>query len=152
MLSFTSYITLLVFTKLILHVCPRFRRDKLEIETIQRRATKLIPNLINLPYTDRLEAMRLPPLCCRRRRGDTIQVYNILKGIYRLESNQFFLLADISNTRGHSLKIMFEAKCNQSESDKRLERVTSARCRQPHIKYIQVPIRQTLDQERYNLP
>jgi len=47
-------------------LCPRFRRDKLEVGQIQRRATQLIPNLINLPYIDRLEALRLPPLCYRR--------------------------------------------------------------------------------------
>ena len=86
--------------------CPRFRRDKLEVEKIQRRATKLIPNLRSLPYRDRLEVLSLPSLCYHRRRGDILQVYKILKGIDRLESNQFFSLADISNTRGHSLKLV----------------------------------------------
>jgi len=33
-------------------------------------------------------------------------MYKILKGIDRLESSQFFSLADTSNTRGHSLKLM----------------------------------------------
>ena len=35
-----------------------------------------------------------------------LQVYKILRGIDRLESNQFLSLADISNTRGHSLKLV----------------------------------------------
>ena len=35
-----------------------------------------------------------------------LQVYKILKGIDRLESNQFLMVADISNTRGHSLKLV----------------------------------------------
>jgi len=35
-----------------------------------------------------------------------LQVYKILKGIDRLESNQFFSLADISNTRLGSLKLV----------------------------------------------
>ena len=54
-----------------------------------------------------------------------VQVYKIPKRIDRLESNQFFSLADISNTRGHSLKVVKRrSKCIQSESNKRLERVT----------------------------
>ncbi len=50
---------------------PRFRRDSLEIEKIQRRATKLIPELKNLPYDERLKSLRLPSLEHRRRRGVT---------------------------------------------------------------------------------
>jgi len=93
--------------------CPKFRRDRLEVEKIQRRARKLIPNLISLPWRDRLEALRLPSLCYHRRWGDMVQVYKILKDTDRLESNQFFSLADISNTRGHSLKLV---KCRWSSS------------------------------------
>jgi len=70
--------------------CPKFRCDKLEVEKIQRRATKVIPNLRSLSYRDRLEAPRLLSLCYRRRRGDMLRMYMILNGIHRLESNQFF--------------------------------------------------------------
>jgi len=76
------------------------------VDNIQRRATKLIPNLRRLPYRDRLEAPRLPSLWYGGRPGDMLQVYKILKGIARMESNQFFSLADVSNTRGHSLKLV----------------------------------------------
>ena len=31
---------------------PRYRRDKLEIEKVQRRATKLITSISHLPYED----------------------------------------------------------------------------------------------------
>ena len=53
---------------------PRWRKDKLEIEKVQRRATKLIPTLKDLPYEERLRCLRLPSLNYRRRRGDMIQV------------------------------------------------------------------------------
>ena len=85
---------------------PRFRRDRLEVEKIQRRATKLIPSLRNMPYSDRLEALKLPSLYHRRRRGDMMQTFKILKGIDRLDPGDFFSLADKSLTRGHSLKIV----------------------------------------------
>jgi hypothetical protein len=35
-----------------------------------------------------------------------LQVYKILTGIDRFDSSQFFTLADISSTRGHSLKLV----------------------------------------------
>jgi len=63
--------------------CPRFRCDKLEVEKIQRRAMKVIPNLRSLPFKDKLVALRLPSLRYLRRRGDMLQVYKIRKGIYR---------------------------------------------------------------------
>jgi len=47
--------------------CPRFRHDKLKVGKIQRRDTKLIPNLRSLSYIDRLEALGVPSLYyCRR--------------------------------------------------------------------------------------
>ena len=84
---------------------PRYRRESVEIEKIQR-ATKLIPNLRHLPYKDRLEALQLPSLSYRRRRGDMLQAFKILKGIDRVDPGQFFVSADQSNTRGHSLKLV----------------------------------------------
>ena len=50
---------------------PRYR-DKLEVEKVQRRATKLIPNISHLPYEDRLKVLNLPSLDFRRRRGDVM--------------------------------------------------------------------------------
>ena len=85
---------------------PRFRRDRLEVEKIQRRSTKLIPSLRNMPYSDKLEALKLPSLYHRRRRGDMMQTFKILKGIDRLDPGDFFSLADKSFIRGHSLKIV----------------------------------------------
>ena len=85
---------------------PRYRRESAEIEKIQRRATKLIPNLRHLPYKDRWEALRLPSLSYRRRRGDMLQAFKILKGIDRVDPGQFFVSADQSNMRGHSLKLV----------------------------------------------
>ena len=41
----------------------------------------------------------------RRNRGDMIQVYKIIKGLDRLESNKFFKFAHYSKTRGHSKKL-----------------------------------------------
>ena len=85
---------------------PRYRRDKLEVEKFQRRATRLIPSLKGLSYEERLRALKLPSLEHRRRRGDMIQVFKILKGIHRLDPDQLFTMSAESTTRGHGLKMM----------------------------------------------
>lgn len=45
---------------------------------MQRRATKLIPELRNLDYSQRLTALNLTDLRTRRLRGDLIQMYKLI--------------------------------------------------------------------------
>ena len=52
---------------------PHYQMDKLAVEKVQRRATKLVPHLKHMSYEQRLVALRLPSLLFRRRRGDMIQ-------------------------------------------------------------------------------
>ena len=56
-------------------------------EQVQRRATKPVPGLRDMEYSDRLKHLKLPTLVFRRIRGDMIQ----------LNKNKSF--------RGHSIKI-----------------------------------------------
>ena len=69
---------------------PHFRDDQIKVERVQRRATKLIDHLRDLPYEDRLKELKLPSLYYRRRRGDMIQVFKIMKGFNRVPKEQFF--------------------------------------------------------------
>ena len=55
---------------------PRLKRDSDAIERIQRRATKLVPELRTLTYTERLTPLKLPTLVYRRRRADMLKTYN----------------------------------------------------------------------------
>ena len=48
------------------------------IEAVQRRATKLVPGMANLPYDERLKKLKLPTLAYRRCRGDLIQVFKLM--------------------------------------------------------------------------
>ncbi|CAF1043099.1 unnamed protein product, partial [Brachionus calyciflorus] len=50
------------------------------IESVQRRATKLIPTINRLEYTERLKKLNLTTLETRRLRGDLIQMFKIFKG------------------------------------------------------------------------
>ena len=84
---------------------PFLRKDIESVEKIQRRATKLIPELKDMTYTERLKKLKLPSLAHRRRRGDMIQTFKIIKGIEDIPSERFFRLCTSSSTRGHSLKL-----------------------------------------------
>lgn len=88
---------------------PRLQKDIDAIEAIQRRATKMIPNLKDLPYEDRLRRLKLPTLTYRRYRGDVIHVYKYLHNTYDSPANKMFQRSD-SQTRGHSLKL-FKPRC-----------------------------------------
>ena len=61
---------------------PRKIEKIKKIEGVQRRATKYIPGMSNLTYSERLRKLKLPTLMYRRLRGDLIEVYKIMKPIY----------------------------------------------------------------------
>ena len=56
-----------------------------EIEKVQRRATKLVPELSKLPYPERLRRLKMTTLRHRRTRGDLIESYKIFN-TYSLEN------------------------------------------------------------------
>ena len=57
---------------------PHFKGDMEAIEKVQKRATRMIPDLRHLPYRNRLESLSLPSLSYRRRRNDMIMCYKII--------------------------------------------------------------------------
>ena len=54
---------------------PFNRADQQLVERVQRRATKMVPELRHMPYPHRLRALHMPSLYYRRRHGDIIAVY-----------------------------------------------------------------------------
>jgi len=52
------------------------------VEKVKKRATKLVREFKHLPYTDRLKYLKVPTLKYRRHRGDMIETYKILRGLY----------------------------------------------------------------------
>ena len=83
---------------------PFYKEDMKKIERVQRRATKLIPEIHNRPYQERLRYLKLPSLAYRRRRGDMIYLYKIMSGNINIRKEDFFA-ATQCNTRGHSQKV-----------------------------------------------
>jgi hypothetical protein len=57
---------------------------------VQIRATKLIPKIIKMPYAERLKMLKLPTMNYRRLRGDMIETFKVVHGLYvRLTSMKF---------------------------------------------------------------
>ena len=85
---------------------PFTKKDIDTIEKVQKRATKLIPSLKNMDYPNRLKKLKMPTLQYRRLRGDMIEVYKIINGIYDHKVvTGFFELSDVEQTRGHNKKL-----------------------------------------------
>ena len=74
---------------------PYLRKDIDMLEKIQRRATKLIPELRDLRYEERLKECGLTTLETRRLRGDQIEVFKILNGYENIDSNIFLKLKKV---------------------------------------------------------
>lgn len=57
-------------------------KDIEALENVQRRATKMVQQLRELPYEDRLKALDLPTLTYRRSMDDLIEIYKIITKKY----------------------------------------------------------------------
>ena len=75
------------------------------LEKIQHRATKLVPQLRNLDYEDRLKVLNLTTLEDRQARGDLIQAYKIITGKDNVNCEQFFTFRENADTRGNNMKV-----------------------------------------------
>ena len=86
---------------------PTYKKYIKSIESVQRRATKQIPGMSDLSYEERLQKLRLPTLVYRRARGDMIDTYKILQGIYDNKVSSLFTRHETARTqtRGHSKKL-----------------------------------------------
>ena len=84
---------------------PINKTDSTLIENVQKRATKLVPDLRSLEYEERLKTLGLPSLTYRRLRGDLIETYKLTHKIYNIEPESFFQFSNDSRTRGHQYKL-----------------------------------------------
>ena len=66
----------------------------LEIESVQRRFTRLIDGIGLLPYSERLQRLGITTLAERRLRGDLIETFKILNGLTRINPNYFWEVRD----------------------------------------------------------
>ena len=84
---------------------PYYRMDIESLERVQRRMTKMIHNIRNLPYEDRLRELNLHSLERRRVRGDMIEVYKWFSGINKGDINRVLKAGRQNNTRNNGFKL-----------------------------------------------
>lgn len=89
---------------------PYLAKDIRSIEYVQRRFTKCIPQLANLPYLDRCARLGLHSLQFRRLVFDLVFVYKLCNGLTCLNPHDLFVFQSSRQggrvaTRGHPLKI-----------------------------------------------
>ena len=65
-------------------------RDVEALERVQKRFTRMLPGLEGVGYEERLNKLGLFSLERRRLRGDLIEVYKIMRGIDRVDSQRLF--------------------------------------------------------------
>ena len=83
---------------------PLFKYQSVEIEKVQRRATKLVRNCKDKSYEERLKYLNIHSLKGRRIRGDLIEAYKIYNNLEGLTWKDLFTAND-NNTRNKEGKI-----------------------------------------------
>ena len=96
---------------------PHFKEDIKAIERVQKRATNFAPKL----KKNSIQAINLPSLSYRRKRGDLIMYYKIMTEKLNIDKEEFFTINEL-DSRGHKLKIM---KTQQTTNQTRAEQRTS---------------------------
>ena len=84
---------------------PHYQKDVEALERVQKRFTRMLPGMEGISYEERLEKLGLFSLERRRLRGDLIEVYKIMRGMDRLDSQKLFPMVEESITRGHRFKV-----------------------------------------------
>lgn len=64
---------------------PLWIKDQIAIESVLRRATRVIPGMKELTYEERLKKINLPSMHYRRLRGDMIEVWKYLHNKYKVD-------------------------------------------------------------------
>ena len=83
---------------------PTYKKDIISIEHVQRRATKLVTGMKNLPYENRTKILGLPTLYYRRERADMLQLFKIMNNYDNIDIKNIDRNSN-TNTRGHSQKL-----------------------------------------------
>ena len=85
---------------------PCYVGDLKSVEGVQRRATKMVSEIRELSYEDRLRTLKLPSMEYRRKRGDMIQCFKVMNGLVRIKAEELFTPIPSNNTRGHGQRVL----------------------------------------------
>ena len=106
------------------------------IENVQRRFTKRIPSLHDLPYDERLALINLEPLELRRLRFDLLNYYKILHNESPIKvADHFNYYFPVAASRTASPKLLRSAKGNNAVMHSFFNRSIDCWNSLPHLKY-----------------
>ena len=82
---------------------PTQEKHVLKLERIQRIATKIVPELEDLTYEERLKKMHLTTLKERRARGVFTTIYKLMNNLEETDKKDLILRrkGEAKNLRGH---------------------------------------------------
>ena len=84
-----------------------------KIESVQERATKMLPGMNKKPYEERLKMLKLPTLKYRRLRGDMINTYKMLNGFHERQiCPAMKMTIDITGRPGRNSLALYQDRCN----------------------------------------
>ena len=78
------------------------QKDVKMLEAIQRRFTRLIAGMKNVPYEERLRKLHLQSLECRRKKRDLVQAFIIWTGVDKIEGLSFTKISEQHNKNTRS--------------------------------------------------
>ena len=86
---------------------PYLLKDIRKLEAVQRRATRIVPQLNGMTYVEGLTLLNLPSLYYRRKCMDMIVTYKIIQGLVRVPCRELFVF-NLGSTRSNGLKLYKE--------------------------------------------
>jgi len=75
------------------------------LERVQSRFTGMLPGMKGRSWEERLRELELFSPERRRMRGDLIEVYKMIRGIDRVDSQILFPRVEVAITRGYNFKV-----------------------------------------------
>ena len=93
---------------------PHYKKDKVLLERVQHRFTRMFPELKDLPYKQRLAKLKLWSLEERRNRANLIEIFKMIKWFSAVSWFHLFTRVKNSITRGHNWKLAKTRSCHDS--------------------------------------
>ena len=84
---------------------PHYRKDIGLLESVQRRMTKRIQGMRDIPYERRLRMLNLHSLERRRLRRDLIEVFKRCRGYNKVDISKILRISNQDRTRNNGFKI-----------------------------------------------
>ena len=84
---------------------PLYQKDRDRLEKVQQRSTRLVSEIRDMSYEERLRTLELPTLVFRKKRADVLQTFKIVNRLENIDEAKLFQKFEYKQTRGHKHKL-----------------------------------------------